>query len=369
MISYFHLETLLLGDMLVLQTILKSWNERREESFPAPTQAYYCARVMEFLYISFHPYQTNLISFSGSQGTSTSTQHPLPGERSPSPASPISRWEKWYTIWCKKLWPTSASHKPSGWPRRAVKWHERPTLLGRKSSGIFFCKPQFSIFWWNEANEASRPTTWISIDQQTNRPNRPNAQRQPESLRLMDLMSKSDDTYTPKCKVPKSKKSAAWVDLNLINITMWQWNAKTCQEYNLDSSCISAWKPSKKVRFAHQQKAVNWRMGFRPHKFKIKLRLTTSALFLCNEPAHGPNHPVFLQDMVDTNCIKLPHLWSWYATLLEHYPSKNCAKCRPRRFLQGYFVPSPLCLTKKEPRSEFEHIYGAGSRADHLEHP
>ena len=82
--------------------------------------------VMEFLYISFHPYikekSHQFLRFP------KELQH-LPnirssrGQRSLSPVSPISRWQKWYTIWCKKLWPTSASHKPSGWPRQGVKWH------------------------------------------------------------------------------------------------------------------------------------------------------------------------------------------------------------------------------------------------------
>ena len=85
-----------------------------------------CACVMEFLYISFHPYikekSHQFLRFP------KELQH-LPnirssrGQRSLSPVSPISRWQKWYTIWCKKLWPTSASHKPSGWPRQGVKWH------------------------------------------------------------------------------------------------------------------------------------------------------------------------------------------------------------------------------------------------------
>lgn len=111
--------------------------------FPAPTQAYYphhegnkypgsissggiVSCVMEFLYISFHPY---IIEKSHQFLRFPKELQHLPnirssrGQRSLSPVSPISRWQKWYTIWCKKLWPTSASHKPSGWPRQGVKWH------------------------------------------------------------------------------------------------------------------------------------------------------------------------------------------------------------------------------------------------------
>lgn len=82
MISYVQsqIETFLLGNMVVLQTILKPWILR----FPAPTHTIHimketsihikwgnCACVMEFLYIYTYHFthisKKNLISFSGSQ--------------------------------------------------------------------------------------------------------------------------------------------------------------------------------------------------------------------------------------------------------------------------------------------------------------
>lgn len=185
MISYFNLETLLLGNMLVQQTILQSWNERREESFPAPTQAYYPhlegnkypyqVGVLRMCHgISIHIispiYQTKISSVSQvPKGTSTSTQHPI-SQRSPSPVSPISRWQKWYTIWCKKLWPTSASHKPSGWPRRGREMASfGPPFLGRKSSGIArFASPSFLKF--VEWSEWSITANFMNLDRPANQP-------------------------------------------------------------------------------------------------------------------------------------------------------------------------------------------------------
>ena len=140
MISYVQIETLLLGN--ITWSCKPSWSPEVSVSQHQPKhffstswrkQVLYPYQVgelppcvMEFLYISFHPYikekSHQFLRFP------KELQH-LPnirssrGQRSLSPVSPISRWQKWYTIWCKKLWPTSASHKPSGWPRQGVKWH------------------------------------------------------------------------------------------------------------------------------------------------------------------------------------------------------------------------------------------------------
>lgn len=143
-----------------------------------------------------------------------------------------------------------------------------------------------------------------------------------------------------KCKVPKSK---------IRGLSRFEFD----KHYNVTMNCQDMPRVQlgnlQKRQIRSLTKTSELKEGFCDLKFKIKLRLTTSALFLCNEPAHGPNHPAFLQDMVDTNCIKLPHLWSWCATLLEHYPSKNCAKCRPRRFCTGLLCPLTIVPEKKRP--------------------
>lgn len=141
-ISYFQIETFL-GNMVVHVSPSSSLESLR---FPAPTQpilstswrkqvsrihikwgnCVMCHGISIHIISSFHPYikekSHQFLRFP------KKLQH-LPnirssrGQPSLSPVSPISRWQKWYTIWCKKLWPTSASHKPSGWPRQGVKWH------------------------------------------------------------------------------------------------------------------------------------------------------------------------------------------------------------------------------------------------------